>query len=86
MKVQFKFRRAIDLTTFEPGRVYELPSAMCGHWYFKALLKDGVAKILDEEVAKPKEEIKEETPPPVVEDKKEEISAKPKRARAKQKS
>lgn len=39
----------IDGVAYAGGREYNIPPAVRGHWFFAALLKDGAAKIMQED-------------------------------------
>lgn len=55
-RVLFKLPVRIDGTPYEAGREHELAPALVGHWYVKALVKDGQARIIDDPKPEPKPE------------------------------
>lgn len=52
MKVKFKYRRKLEGKTYDPG-THEVPDAVRGHWFFKAIEKAGDVAVLDSPVASP---------------------------------
>ena len=52
-RVLFQRPVRIDGTPYEAGREHELAPALVGHWYVKALVKDGQARIIDDPEPKP---------------------------------
>ena len=46
---------------FECGE-HEIDAALAGHWYFKALVKDGLAQIIDDPKPEPQPEAPEVAP------------------------
>lgn len=46
MKVQFKMPRSLDGVNYSKG-VHEVPDSLASHWYFLAMIQNGVAVILE---------------------------------------
>ena len=62
MRAQFKRPVRIGDKTFECG-THEIDAALAGHWYVKALVKDGLAQIIDDKPEpKPEPAPQPETP------------------------
>jgi hypothetical protein len=47
MKVKFNHPRGIDGKTYEAGQEHELHDSTADHWYFKALVKNGDAHVVE---------------------------------------
>lgn len=46
MKVEFTQARSLEGVSYKPG-IHEVPDKHQEHWYFKAMLKSGVAKMMN---------------------------------------
>ena len=47
MLVQFKYSRKLGDVTYIPGSIHNVPDAYEYDWFFQALVKDGIATIVE---------------------------------------
>ena len=52
-RVLFKRPVRIGGVSYEGGREHEAPAALVDHWYTKALVKDGLAQIIEDKKPEP---------------------------------